>query len=142
MINLHGLFWLLVACLVLDMMPWTPRPLRRVISSWQGLAAGAAALGIYLYLPGQLRRIDPTAGTFDAGFLHWIGLASVLFFGGIFAAWLGWQIAWRSLDRAADAALDRWFAEFPPQHRWILAQGAFVLMLGYWLACLWIVPLR
>ncbi len=141
MMNPFSLFWTLAACLLLDLLPWTPALIKRVISSWQGLAAGAVALGVYLALPACLRRIDPGAGVFDAGFLQWVGLATVLYFAGIFVAWLGWQIAWRSLDRAADRALDGWLADFRPRHRWLLAQGAFALMLGYWLLCLWVVPL-
>jgi hypothetical protein len=135
------IFWVVIICLVLECLPRTPALVRRLISSWQGLAAGAVALGIYLWLPAYIHRIDPTAGIFDAGFLQWIGLATVIYFTGIFVAWLGWQVAWRSVDRAADASIDDWFADFPLRHRWLLAQGAFLLMLGYWLLCLAVVPM-
>ena len=135
-------FWVVMICLIVELLPWTPAVVRRLISSWQGLAAGAVALGIYLWLPVFIRRIDPAAGLFDAGFLQWIGLATVIYFAGIFVAWLGWQVAWRSLDRAADASIDEWFADFRPRHRWLLAQGTFLLMLGYWLLCLAVVPLQ
>jgi hypothetical protein len=100
------------------------------------------ALGLYLELPAYIRRIDPTAGVFDAGFLQWIGLATVLFFAGIFVVWVGWQIAFRSVDRAADEALDDWFTDFQPRHRWLLTQGTFALMLLFYLLCLWVVPLK
>ncbi len=136
------IFWVIIAALLLDLLPWTPAWLRRLVSCWQGLAAGAVALGIYLWLPVAIRRIDPTAGVFDAGFLQWIGLATVIYFAGIFVGWAGWQIAWRSVDRAADAALSEWFEDFAPRHRWLLAQGTFALMLGYWLFCLWAIPLK
>jgi hypothetical protein len=140
MSNFFLFFWLFTTCLILDLLPWTPPIIKRTISSWQGFAAGAVALGVYLWLPSYILRIDPTAGIYDAGFLQWIGLSVVLFFLGIFVTWAGWQIAWRSLDEAADRYLAVWFEDFKPRHRWILAQGTFLLMLAYWVVCLKIVP--
>ncbi len=138
---MSALFIFLLACWLLDLLPWTPSWLKRLVSSWQGLTAGVIALGIYLVLPVYLRRLDPTAGLFDAGFLQWLGLAGLLYFLGIFLGWLGWQIAWRSVDRAADTGLNRWFEAFAERERWLLAQGTFVLMVVYYLICLAMVPL-
>ncbi len=112
--------------------------LRRFFSSWQGLAAGLVALGIYLLLPSAIRSIDPSAGVFDAGILHVIGLAALLYYLGIFATWTGWQLAFRSLDRAADRDLDAWFAYIRPPWRYVAVQGSFAGMALYWLACLWL----
>lgn len=112
--------------------------IRRFFSSWQGGAAGGVALVIYLLLPRVIRWLDPTAGVFDAGLLHLLGLAALIFYLGIFATWTGWQLAFRSLDRAADRHLEEWFGALPVPWRYLAVQGSFVVMMLYWLTCLWL----
>lgn len=115
--------------------------MKRIIASWQGLMAGIIALVLYLFLPTIIRWYDPTAGTFDAGYLQWYGLAVVLYFGSIFFAWVGFQIAFPSIDKAADKGISKWFNEMSPSSRWWATQVAFFLMLLVFLICLVLVPL-
>lgn len=115
--------------------------MKRLLSSWQGLAAGGLALAVYLVLPYLIRLYDPTAGVFDAGYLQWLGLAVVLYFACIFFGWVGFQIAFVSVDRAADRKLADWFEEMSPRAKWWATQILFCLMLILFLVCLKLVPL-
>lgn len=115
--------------------------MRRLLSSWQGLAAGAVALALYLALPVFLRAYDPEAGLFDAGYLQWVGLATVLSFWTVFVGWVAFQIAFPSLDKEADAKISEWFNALSPREKWYATQGMFLLMLGLFFSCLAIVPL-
>lgn len=117
------------------------KTLHRIISSWQGLLAGIVALTLYLALPSILRAYDPTAAVFDAGYLQWIGLATVLYFSAIFFGWVGFQIAFRSIDKQADADIGTWFTSIDPRAKWIFTQALFTLMLILYIVCLCIVPL-
>jgi hypothetical protein len=117
------------------------KTLHRILSSWQGLLAGIIALVIYLALPPILRAYDPTAAVFDAGYLQWVGLATVLFFSTIFFGWVGWQIAFASVDKKADTEIATWFEAFTPCQKWIITQGLFLAMLILFIVCLCIVPL-
>jgi hypothetical protein len=115
--------------------------IKRWLSSWQGLLAGVAALGLYLLLPELLRMYDPTAGVFDAGYLQWLGLSTVLSFWAVFVGWLSWQIAFTSIDKAADKKLTKWFEALSDREKWYATQFTFVLMLILFLASLKLVPL-
>jgi amino acid transporter len=117
------------------------RTIRRWLSSWQGLLAGILALGAYLALPALLRAYDPTAGVFDAGYLQWVGLSTVLSFWAVFVGWLSWQIAFSSIDKAADRRLPEWFEALSPREKWYATQVTFALMLGLFLLALKLVPL-
>jgi hypothetical protein len=115
--------------------------IRRFLSCWQGLLAGIISLGAYLALPPLLRAYDPTAGVFDAGYLQWIGLSTVLTFWAVFVGWLSWQIAFSSVDRAADQRLSEWFDALSDREKWYATQITFALMLGLFLIALKLVPL-
>ncbi len=115
--------------------------MKRFISSWQGLVAGAVALALYLSLPIFLRAYDPEAGLFDAGYLQWVGLATVLAFWTVFVGWVCFQIAFPSLDKEADKNIRDWFNSLSPREKWYSTQGFFLLMLVLFFACLAIVPL-
>jgi hypothetical protein len=117
------------------------RLLSRWFSSWQGLFAGLLALGAYLALPPLLRAYDPTAGVFDAGYLQWVGLSTVLSFWAVFVGWLSWQIAFASIDKAADRHLSEWFEALSPREKWCATQITFLAMLGLFLLALKLVPL-
>lgn len=117
------------------------RWLSRWFSSWQGLLAGILALGAYLALPALLRAYDPTAGVFDAGYLQWLGLSTVLSFWAVFVAWLSWQIAFTSIDKAADRRLTEWFEALSPREKWYATQVTFLCMLALFLLALKLVPL-
>jgi hypothetical protein len=115
--------------------------MKRFISSFQGLVAGLAALCVYLALPSVIRIYDPTAGVFDAGYLQWVGLATVLTFWTIFIGWVGFQIAFRSIDREADRAIAIWFESLGPREKWYVTQIAFLMTLALFLVCLNLIPL-
>ena len=114
---------------------------RRILSSWQGLAAGVLAVAVFLIAPFLIRKVDPTAGMFDGGFLQWVALAVVVNFLGVFVAWVGWQIAFRSMDKWADEnLLQVWEKHVRPRDKWRYVQATFVLMLAYWVAILFAIP--
>lgn len=113
----------------------------RILSAWQGLLAGVIAVALYLALPLALRVYDPTAGLFDAGYLQWLGLATVLSFWAVFVAWITWQIAFRSIDRSADKNLSRWFEGLSDREKWYSTQATFVLMLALFFVALKLIPL-
>jgi hypothetical protein len=114
--------------------------LRRLFSAWQGLLAGLLAVAIYLALPLALRAYDPSAGVFDAGYLQWVGLATVLSFWAVFVGWVSWQIAFRSVDRAADKRLSAWFEALTDREKWYATQATFALMLLLFVAALKLIP--
>lgn len=115
--------------------------IHRFLSCWQGLLAGVVALALYLALPLALRAYDPTAGLFDAGYLQWLGLATVLSFWAVFVAWVTWQIAFRSIDKSADQRLAAWFEGLTDREKWYATQATFVLMLALFIVALKLVPL-
>lgn len=114
--------------------------MKRLFSSWQGLAAGAIAILIWFLSPLLIRAIDPSAGSDDAGQLQWILFAACQFFAGIFVVWAGWQIAFRSMDAWADKYLRSAFENLPEPFKLLMVQASFVVMLIYWVACLFIQP--
>lgn len=115
--------------------------LTRLLSSWQGLLAGVIAISLYLALPIALRAYDPTAGVFDAGYLQWLGLATVLSCWAVFVAWVTWQIAFRSIDRSADEHLSRWFEGLSDKEKWYATQATYALMLILFFVALKLIPL-
>jgi hypothetical protein len=115
--------------------------LTRILSCWQGLLAGLAALAIYLALPVAIRIYDPSAAVFDAGYLQWVGLATVLAFWAVFVGWACWQIAFRSVDRAADKRLPEWFEALSDREKWYATQLSYVLMLALFILALKLIPL-
>lgn len=114
--------------------------LSRLFSSWQGLLAGILAVALYLALPVVLRLYDPTAGVFDAGYLQWVGLATVLSFWAVFVGWVSWQVAFRSIDRAADKRLSVWFDALTDREKWYVTQATFALMLALFVVALKLIP--
>jgi sensor histidine kinase YesM len=121
--------------------------LRRIFSSFRGLLAGLVALGVYLILPELIRVYDPSAGTFDAGYLQWIGLATFLTFWSGFVGWVLWQLIFSSLDKDSSNTEDEWgnlrswFTSLPPQVRWYVVQITFLICVAIFLICLKLVPL-
>jgi len=115
--------------------------MKRFLSSWQGLAAGLLALTIYLLLPPLIRIYDPTAGTFDGGYLQWLGLAVVAFYVAIWATWTGWQLAFPSTDKESDRNLSAWFDDMPPRWRWVAVQATFLFLFWGFIQILKSIPL-
>jgi len=117
--------------------------MKRLLSSWQGLLAGLTAVFVFIGSGPVLRWLDPTAGVFDAGFLQWIVLASVVYLWGIFMTWIGFQIAFKSLDILTDTPgwLAGTFLALPPWLQYLWIQGCFILMGIAWLVCLKLVLL-
>jgi hypothetical protein len=123
------------------------RIFRRLFSSWHALLAATIALVIYLALPAAVRAYDPTAAVFDGGYLLWVGLATALAFWVIAMAWIMFQIAFASLDRAsADdksewGGLEQWFNMLGYDAKWRMVQGAYCFCVLVLLICLWLVPM-
>jgi hypothetical protein len=115
--------------------------MKRFLSSWQGLAAGALALAVYLCLPYLIRLYDPTAGAFDGGYLQWLGLACVAFYVAIWATWTGWQLAFPSTDKESDRHLAEWFKDLPPWGRWVAVQTTFLFLFWGFIQILKAIPL-
>lgn len=111
--------------------------LRRFISSWQGAAAGLVALVIYFSLPSLYQSFDLTAGSippaFGAGLIHFIGVAALIYFSGIWLIWAGWQIAFKSLDRLYDGDIEKLYRQIPPWLAVLMIQGSFVFMALFWM---------
>lgn len=118
-----------------SLLPKIKNKLKKILSSWQGFAAGLAALGIYVLTPTFLRYLDPTAGAFDAGILQVISLAMLIFYLGIFTTWTGWQLAFKSLDKEVDERLEQWFDSLPNWVKYLTVQLTFVLMMLFWVVC-------
>lgn len=114
--------------------------MKRLLSSWQGLLAGILAVILYVISPGLIRWQYPTAGTYDGGELQWILLATVVYLWGIFVSWIGWQIAFRSLDYAADKQLNIWFGQLSPVKKWLAVQVTFTVMWIAWFVALKLCP--
>ena len=115
--------------------------IRRFLSCWQGLLAGVIAIALNLALPVALRAYDPTAGVFDAGYLQWLGLATVLSCWSVFVGWVTWQIAFRCIDRSADQKLCVWFEGLSDREKWYATQATFIFMLLLFVIALKLVPL-
>lgn len=114
----------------------------RLFSRWQGLSAGLISIFIYLVSPYLIRTVDPTAGAFDGGMLQWILLAAALYFSSVFCVCAAWQSAYYALDKIYDVKINEWFESFCPKHRWLLAEGTFLIMIVWFFICLKITPLK
>ena len=124
------------------------RLFRRLFSSWKTASAGFVAFAIYLLSPAVLRWYDPTAGTFDAGYLQWVLLATALAFWAAFVGWVIFQLAFASLDQSSSNENDEWgnLRGWFNDHmsgfqKWVAVQTAFVLCVILFLVCLKLVPL-
>jgi hypothetical protein len=69
----------------------------------QGLLAAVIAVGIFLGSPILLGWLDPTAGTFDIGYLQRVAIAAVFFLFGTFLAWIALQIDWPDVNKYVDS---------------------------------------
>lgn len=69
----------------------------------QGLLAAVIAVGIFLGSPIILGWYDPTAGTFDVGYLQRVAVAAVFFLFGTFLAWIALQIDWPDINKYVDS---------------------------------------
>ena len=117
------------------------KPIRRFFSSWKVLIAGAIALSLYLLLPVVLVRADPTAGTFDLGYLQWLGLAAAATFLSGFIGWACFQLFFASMDKETSTDGDEWgglkydFSKLTHAQRYLAVQGAFafcILLFCFW----------
>lgn len=112
------------------------------------MLTAAIALSIYLYLPKIVRMYDPTAGSYDGGYLLWLGLGISFAFGLAAAGWFLWQRIFASLDKASADQHDEWgnlytwFKCLSPVQKYWAVQGTFIFALIYVLVCLWLVSDR
>lgn len=114
--------------------------MKRFLNSWQGWTAGAVFILIFLASPPLIREIDPTAGVFDAGYLHWLLLSAGAAAFGIAVVWTLWQISFPSTDKEADKRLAEWFLAMSPAQKWWAVQSTFLALLAYWLVILLAIP--
>ena len=114
--------------------------IRRFLSSWQGLLAGILALTLFFKSADWIRAYDATAGVFDAGILQHIALVTVYFLWGVFLVWIGWQIAFPSMDKWADGKLSRAFENLSDLYKILMVQISFALMGLAYLILLFAVP--
>ena len=59
----------------------------------------------------------------------------------VFVAWVTWQIAFRSVDRAADERLSQWFEALSDREKWYATQATYALMLALFIVALKLIPL-
>jgi hypothetical protein len=113
--------------------------MRRFLRNWQG-AVALALSALTFYLSGALLHwLDPTAGTFDLGYLQRACVATAYYLAMTFTVWLVFQIDFPTLDRWLDRGeLRQAWAEYPHKLPALLCIIAF-LHVAY-LACLWLVP--
>lgn len=114
---------------------------QKLISHCQGLLALVAAVLIFWLSPHLLHWLDPTAGTFDAGYLQRPLVAAVYFFFGIFLAWLAFQLDFPSLDQWLDkGGFAAAWRDLPSAFKPFFTLAVLTLLLGAYLVCLWLVP--
>lgn len=108
----------------------------------QGLLAAVLAVGIFLGSPYVLGWIDPTAGSFDVGYLQRVAVAAVFFLFGTFLAWIALQIDWPDINKYVDSD-DGFGKDFSKQSAKfkIIATGiVFFLLLAAFLISMALVP--
>jgi hypothetical protein len=116
--------------------------MKKLFSHWQGLATLLAAIVLFFVSGPLLRLMDPTAGTFDPGYLQRpiVALGYHLFMNS--ALWVGFQLSFPSLDERLDRGdFKTWFEDGPsPTGKvWIITFILAFEALSY-LVCLWLVP--
>ena len=118
-----------------------PALARRAWDQCQGLSALLAAVLLFWLSPRLLHWIDPTAGTFDAGYLQRPLVAGVFFFATTFFVWIAFQMEFATLNRWLDEGGFRtdWQAA-PPVVRLALTFLALFGLLAAFLVCLSLVP--
>lgn len=115
--------------------------IKRFFSNWQGFTALLAALAVFWFSPHLLHWLDPTAGTFDVGYLQRPLVAAAYFFFATFCAWTAFQIEFPTLNRWLDM---NGFAESwklaPAEFKLRYTLSALALLVASYLVCLWLVP--
>lgn len=108
----------------------------------QGLTALLIAGGIFYFSPNLLYLLDPTAGSFDLGYIQRPIVAAVYFLVGTFLAWLSLQIDWPDLNKYADddSGFAKDFNKLTGVRKVLLTTGVFVILLIAYLVCLALVP--
>lgn len=116
-------------------------PLKAVLAKVQGLPALIIANVLFWLSPGLLRAIDPSAATFDAGYLQRPIMAAVYLFFGIFLMWVAFQCDFPTLNQWLDKGgfRESWETQGHPLRIQIVT---FILafILAAYLVCLWLVP--
>lgn len=114
---------------------------KSILSKFQGLPALLVANLLFWISPSLVRFMDPTAATFDAGYLQRPIIAAVYFFFGIFVMWVGFQIDFPTLNRwlDTDGFKDSWEKQ-GHNHRLQLLTFVLAFLLAAYLVCLWLVP--
>jgi len=107
--------------------------MKRIFSNWQGLAALLIASAIFYFSPSLLRMLDPTAGTFDVGYLQRPLVAAAWFFFVDFCVWTIIQTNWKTADRWIDSGGFRrdWESLLPRQRIAYFMVTIFVLLAAF-----------
>ena len=115
--------------------------MKRLFSNWQGLTALLLAAAAFYFSPHLLRLLDPTAGTFDVGYLQRPLVAMSYFFFATFCAWTAFQIDFPSLDKWIDAkGFEACWKAAGTEFKLSFVFAVIALMVGAYLVCLWLVP--
>lgn len=117
------------------------KPLIRILSHWQHVTALLCAIGLFFAAPYLLRLADPTAGAFDAGYLHRPVVAAVYLLFGVSAVWTVISLVFKAVDRWADGdGFDASLAQLSPSEQILAFTVLFFGLMASYLTCLWLVP--
>jgi hypothetical protein len=115
--------------------------MKKILSHVQGLAALLLAVFLFDISGPLLRLLDPTAGTFDAGYIQApvVALVYHLFLNA--AIWITFQLSFPSLDKRLDEGMfGLWFDELLVKQKVHLIALILAFEALTYLFCLWLVP--
>jgi hypothetical protein len=104
----------------------------------QGLVALLIAAALFYFSPQLLYALDPTAGSFDLGYLQKPLVAAAWFFAAVFFSWFAFQLDWPDLNHWIDktGGFDKDFQGLSGLGKICLTLIVFALLFGGFLVCL------
>lgn len=115
--------------------------MKRILSNWQGFAALLIASAIFYFSPLLLRALDPTAGTFDVGYLQRPLVAAAYFFFATFCVWTALQTGWPTVDWWIDhGGFRRDWEALLPRQRIVYCMATLFALLAAFLVSMALVP--
>lgn len=119
------------------------RSLRKVMANWQEIPILLLAVALFFGAQWILPILDPTAGFFDAGYLHKPIAAAVWLLVGHALAWTMFTISWRTFNKYVDSGeFARQFNEhLHGQTKIFIVISVYAFEMLAYLFCLWCVPL-
>jgi membrane protease YdiL (CAAX protease family) len=108
----------------------------------QGLLALFISAAIFVFSPTLLYALDPTAGSFDLGYLQKPLVAAAWFFFATFCAWVALQLDWPDLNKWIDGddGLAKDFKGLSGLGKIVLSLIVFGMLFVGFLVCLALVP--